>query len=65
MKKNQIEDEIDAVRDKMCTDMAKMTKQERDEYLNRPFQAAVKQFNLHVITSEQDARLRARGRYQV
>jgi hypothetical protein len=39
--KNKIEDEIDAIRDKMCADMAKMSKQERDDYLDRPFKAAV------------------------
>jgi hypothetical protein len=59
MKKNRIEDEIDAIRDKMCAEMATMTNQERDEYLDRPFQAAVKQYNLHIITPEHDARLRA------
>jgi hypothetical protein len=62
MNYNDIEDEIDVIRDKMCRDMAGMTKQERDSYLDQPFQAAAKKFKFHVVTPEQNVALRYKSR---
>jgi hypothetical protein len=55
---NTIEDEIDAIRDKICEEIKDMTPSEINEYFNRETEKTIKKYGLKTVKFVQSIPIR-------